>query len=129
MSFYVQQHNEVMPHSAFNGATPDEVYFERNGESQPNSRPEEPRPRGCALRRTEEHPAWSVPRRHLSRMRNREFYLPNPAQRSSVQLHRVKSQMSCSTADVGALGPTPYPLVIDSVVRPGARAGGRVDGY
>src|SRR5690606_33773908 len=29
VGFYVQQHNEVMPHSAFGGATPDEVYFER----------------------------------------------------------------------------------------------------
>lgn len=27
VAFYVQQHNEVMPHSAFNGLTPDEVYF------------------------------------------------------------------------------------------------------
>jgi hypothetical protein len=27
VGFYVQQHNEVMPHSAFNGLTPDEVYF------------------------------------------------------------------------------------------------------
>ena len=29
VAFYVQQHNEVMPHSAFNGLTPDEVYFEK----------------------------------------------------------------------------------------------------
>jgi len=27
VGFYVQQHNAVMPHSAFNGLTPDEVYF------------------------------------------------------------------------------------------------------
>ncbi len=27
IAFYVQVHNEVMPHSAFNGQTPDEVYF------------------------------------------------------------------------------------------------------
>jgi transposase InsO family protein len=27
IAFYVQAHNEVMPHSAFNGQTPDEVYF------------------------------------------------------------------------------------------------------
>ncbi len=26
IAFYVQVHNEVMPHSAFNGQTPDEVY-------------------------------------------------------------------------------------------------------
>ena len=25
--FYVQQHNSVIPHSAFKGQTPDEVYF------------------------------------------------------------------------------------------------------
>jgi len=29
VEFYVQQHQKVMPHSAFNGATPDEVYFGR----------------------------------------------------------------------------------------------------
>ncbi len=27
IAFYVQAHNEVMPHSAFNGQTPDEIYF------------------------------------------------------------------------------------------------------
>ncbi len=27
IAFYVQAHNEVMPHSAFSGQTPDEVYF------------------------------------------------------------------------------------------------------
>jgi len=27
IAFYVQAHNEMMPHSAFNGQTPDEVYF------------------------------------------------------------------------------------------------------
>ena len=27
VAFYVQQHNEVIPHSAFSGFTPDEVYF------------------------------------------------------------------------------------------------------
>ena len=31
VAFYVQQHNEVVPHSTFNGATPDEVYFELAG--------------------------------------------------------------------------------------------------
>lgn len=29
VAFYVRQHNEVMPHWAFNGLTPDEVYFEK----------------------------------------------------------------------------------------------------
>ena len=29
MTFYVQQFNEVMPHSALNGRTPDEAYFGR----------------------------------------------------------------------------------------------------
>jgi putative transposase len=27
VAFYVEQHNSVMPHSAFRGQTPDEVYF------------------------------------------------------------------------------------------------------
>jgi len=27
--FYVRQHNEVMPHAAFDGQTPDEMYFGR----------------------------------------------------------------------------------------------------
>ena len=27
VAFHVQQHNQVMPHSAFRGQTPDEVYF------------------------------------------------------------------------------------------------------
>jgi len=27
VTFYVQQHNSVMPHRAFNGRTPHEVYF------------------------------------------------------------------------------------------------------
>ena len=27
IAFYVQAHNELMPHSAFDGHTPDEVYF------------------------------------------------------------------------------------------------------
>ena len=29
MDFYVRQHNEVMPHAAFKGQTPDEMYFGR----------------------------------------------------------------------------------------------------
>jgi hypothetical protein len=32
VEFYVQQHNEVIPHSAFWGLTPDEVYFEKSNE-------------------------------------------------------------------------------------------------
>ena len=27
VDFYVRQHNEVMPHAAFEGQTPDEMYF------------------------------------------------------------------------------------------------------
>ncbi len=27
VAFYVREHNEVIPHSAFDGTTPDEVYF------------------------------------------------------------------------------------------------------
>ena len=29
VDFYVRQHNEVMPHAAFKGQTPDEMYFGR----------------------------------------------------------------------------------------------------
>ena len=29
VTFYVEQHNSVMPHSAFAGQTPDEIYFGR----------------------------------------------------------------------------------------------------
>ncbi len=32
IGFYVTEHNEVMPHSAFAGHTPDEVYFGRDGQ-------------------------------------------------------------------------------------------------
>ncbi len=35
VAFYVQQHNSVMPHAAFNGQTPDEVYFQV-GEAVPH---------------------------------------------------------------------------------------------
>ena len=31
VAFYVTAHNEVMPHSAFNGETPDEMYFGTGG--------------------------------------------------------------------------------------------------
>lgn len=30
VTFYIQQHNEVVPHWAFNGLAPDEVYFGRS---------------------------------------------------------------------------------------------------
>ena len=29
VTFYVQEHNTVLPHSAFRGQTPDEIYFGR----------------------------------------------------------------------------------------------------
>jgi hypothetical protein len=32
VGFYVQQYNEVMPHSALFGRTPDEVYFGKAGD-------------------------------------------------------------------------------------------------
>jgi transposase InsO family protein len=32
VAFYVQQHNVVMPHAAFEGQTPDEVYFGNDGD-------------------------------------------------------------------------------------------------
>ena len=28
VAFYVEEHNEVLPHSAFRGQKPDEMYFE-----------------------------------------------------------------------------------------------------
>ena len=31
IAFYVKAHNQVMPHSAFNGQTPDEIYFGTGG--------------------------------------------------------------------------------------------------
>jgi len=31
VEFYVTAHNEVMPHSAFDGQTPDEMYFGTGG--------------------------------------------------------------------------------------------------
>ena len=34
-AFYVHQHNTVMPHAAFEGQTPDEMYF-ANGERVPD---------------------------------------------------------------------------------------------
>jgi hypothetical protein len=37
VGFYVDQHNRVLPHSAFHGQTPDEMYFGsgRCGDSRP----------------------------------------------------------------------------------------------
>ena len=34
VEFYVQEHNRVLPHSAFRGQTPDEMYF-RRGDAVP----------------------------------------------------------------------------------------------
>src|SRR5215470_988019 len=34
VAFYVQEHNTVLPHSAFRGQTPDEIYF-GNGDTVP----------------------------------------------------------------------------------------------
>jgi Integrase core domain len=34
VEFYVQEHNRVLPHSAFRGQTPDEMYFGRGEASQ-----------------------------------------------------------------------------------------------
>jgi hypothetical protein len=31
IAFYIEAHNQVMPHSAFNGQTPDEIYFGTGG--------------------------------------------------------------------------------------------------
>jgi len=32
VEFYVREHNQVLPHSAFRGQTPDEMYF-RTGDT------------------------------------------------------------------------------------------------
>jgi putative transposase len=34
IAFYARVHNEIIPHAAFNGQTPDEMYF-RNGAPVP----------------------------------------------------------------------------------------------
>jgi hypothetical protein len=50
VAFYVQEHNHVLPHSAFRGQTPDEMYFGTGGRG--TGRPEvtrgrrEPSPHG-----------------------------------------------------------------------------------
>lgn len=59
VAFYVEEHNSVMPHSAFKGQTPDEMYFGK-GEEIPDQlaearaeararRMEENRARQCAV--------------------------------------------------------------------------------
>ena len=50
VEFYVQEHNRVLPHSAFRGQTPDEMYFDR-GDAVPadlmaRARCRSPGPRG-----------------------------------------------------------------------------------
>ena len=47
VEFYVQEHNRVLPHSAFHGQTPDEMYF-GSGDAVPT----ELRSRAAAARRT-----------------------------------------------------------------------------
>jgi len=36
VAYYVEQHNRVLPHSAFHGQTPDEIYF-RAGDTVPQT--------------------------------------------------------------------------------------------
>jgi hypothetical protein len=47
VAFYVDQHNRVLPHSAFHGQTPDEMYFGTG-----DAVPEELLSRAVAARRT-----------------------------------------------------------------------------
>jgi hypothetical protein len=47
VAFYVEQHNGVLPHSAFNGQTPDEMYF-----GMGDAVPEDLQSRAAAARRT-----------------------------------------------------------------------------
>jgi hypothetical protein len=47
VAFYIDQHNRVLPHSAFRGQTPDEMYFGTGG-----SVPVDLRSRAAAARRT-----------------------------------------------------------------------------
>jgi hypothetical protein len=47
VAFYVDEHDRVLPHSAFCGQTPDEVYFGTG-----DAVPAEPRSRAAAARRT-----------------------------------------------------------------------------
>ncbi len=67
VEFYVQEHNRVLPHSAFRGQTPDEMYFGRGdavpadlsaraaAARLPASRPTDRRPAGRA------HPSTRLP--------------------------------------------------------------------
>jgi putative transposase len=52
IEFYVAEHNETMPHSAFDGQTPDEMYFGR-GVSVPDELAE--RRRDARRRRVEQN--------------------------------------------------------------------------
>ena len=56
VAFYVDQHNGVLPHSAFHGQTPDEMYF-----GSGDAVPENLLSRAAAARRTRveaNRPAW-----------------------------------------------------------------------
>jgi hypothetical protein len=94
VAFYVQQHNEVVPHSTFKGATPDEVYFELAGGVAAHLKARRAEAQTLRLANNRRNRACSAPPRRASLKRSREFYLPNPAQRSLVQLQRIRSRMS-----------------------------------
>jgi len=60
VAFYVDEHDRVLPHSAFRGQTPDEMYFKAGGRFRQNSRPARP-PRGePACKPTNQRPAKRV---------------------------------------------------------------------
>jgi hypothetical protein len=55
VAFYVQEHNQVLPHSAFRGQTPDEMYYGTG-----DAVPADLRSRAAAARRTRAEANWSA---------------------------------------------------------------------
>ena len=86
VAFYVREHNSVMPHAAFNGQTPDEVYF-GTGNQVPAQR---------AQRRTDARQARLAANRALACVQcQTDGPLPEvSAIFDVVHLHPQKSQMS-----------------------------------
>ena len=69
VAFYVDEHNRVLPHSAFHGQTPDEMYF-GTGQTVPADLTSGAAPHdGLALRRTDRRLARRV--RHLTQLPDR----------------------------------------------------------
>jgi hypothetical protein len=91
IAFYVEQHNSVVPHSAFAGQTPDEMYFERGAQIPVN----------LAAARTRAREARMKANRNLSctvcQLPLSAPVVPPPdsfAISDLLQLQREKSQMS-----------------------------------